>query len=114
MDILNLRKKVDYLLLAAVLTIVILAIGLLIFINQRQSRIKESEREISSVAKDRISYLTNWYIDELNDAKLIESNKILKEKIVGWISNPSISNQNDYYISSGKLNLNTITKIFFW
>lgn len=105
MDILNLRKKVDYLLLAAVLTIVILAIGLLIFINQRQSRIKESEREISSVAKDRISYLTNWYIDELNDAKLIESNKILKEKIVGWISNPSISNQTDLLYLFGQIKL---------
>lgn len=93
MDILNLKSKTEYLLLAAALTITIIVIGVLIFSNQKQSRIEEAEKEIAAVAKSRIEYLTLWYSDELNDARKIESNKILRKNIKKWISDSGTLNQ---------------------
>lgn len=95
MDILNLKSKVDYLILAAALTIVIIVIGLLIFVNQRQSRLEEGEKEITSVAKSKIEYLTRWYSDEYNDAITIVSGKSLLKKIKNWISEQNQSNENE-------------------
>ncbi|MEP0860337.1 MAG: PAS domain S-box protein [Ignavibacterium sp.] len=95
MDILNLKSKADYLILTAALTIVIIVIGLLIFVNQRQSRLEEGEKEITSVAKSRIEYLTRWYSDEYNDAIIIVSGKSLLKKIKNWISEPNQFNESE-------------------
>ncbi|AFH47949.1 Signal transduction histidine kinase [Ignavibacterium album JCM 16511] len=95
MEILNLKSKVDYLIFTAALTIVIIVIGLLIFVSQRQARIEDGAKEITSVAKAKIDYLSNWYSDEYNDALLISSGKILKQKIKDWFSDPNISNQSE-------------------
>lgn len=93
MEILNLKRKIDYLIFTATLTVVIIVIGLLIFVNQRQSRLDEAEKEITSVAKSKIEYLSRWYSDEYNDAIIIESGKTLRQKIKNWISEPSFLNQ---------------------
>lgn len=95
MEILNLKSKVDYLIFTAAITIAVIVIGLLIFVNQRQSRLEEGEKEITSVAKAKIEYLSRWYSDEYADAILIESGKTLRQKIKNWISDPNPSNQNE-------------------
>ncbi|MFN3693647.1 MAG: PAS domain S-box protein, partial [Ignavibacterium sp.] len=95
MDILNLKSKVDYLILAATLTITIIVLGMLFFANQRQSRLEEGEKEITSIAKSKIEYLSRWYSDEYNDAALIASGKTFREKIKNWLAEPNSGNQNE-------------------
>jgi len=92
MDTLNLKNRTYYLLLATSLTLIILALGILIFFNQRNSTIKESEKEITSVAKSRVEYLSRWYADEVNDANLITSGKILQQTFLNWNKDKSSAN----------------------
>lgn len=105
MDILNLKRKVDYLILTAALTIAIIVIGMLIFLNQRETNLEEGEREVKSVALSRIEYLSNWYSDESHDALLIASSKILFERINEWSTNPANSARDNllYLLNQIKL-----------
>lgn len=92
MDSLNLKNRTYYLFLAISLTLIILVLGILIFFNQRNNRIKESEKEIASVAKSRIQYLSRWYADEVNDASLITSGNILQQTFLNWNKDKSAAN----------------------
>lgn len=95
MNILNLKSKVDYLILAATLTVAIIVLGMLFFANQRQFRLEEGEKELISIAKSKIEYLSRWYSDEYNDAALIVSGKTFRKKIKNWLAEPNSGNQDE-------------------
>lgn len=84
MDTLNLKNRTYYLFLAISLSFTILVLVILIFFNQRNTRIVESKKEITSVAKSKIKYLSRWYEDEVNDANLITSGNILQQTFLKW------------------------------
>ncbi|MGQ9642586.1 MAG: hypothetical protein ACUVT3_01870 [Ignavibacterium sp.] len=92
MDTLNLKNKTYYLILATSLTIMILLFGILIFFNQRNTKIEESKKEIISVAKSRIENLSRWYVDEINDANLIASSNIFQQTFHNWNKDKSATN----------------------
>lgn len=92
MDTLNLKNRTYYLILAISLSFIILVLGILIFFNQRNTRIEESKKEIASVAKSKIEYLSRWYADEINDANLITSGNILQQTFLNWNKDKSAEN----------------------
>ncbi len=87
------KNKKYYLLTAAITTIVVLIAGFLIYSELKEYRIRQNEKEITSVAKSRVDYLSNWYKDELHDAEIISSNPFLIEKIYKWDSDKSVKNE---------------------
>lgn len=89
----NHKNKKYYLLTAALATLVVIIIGVFVYLELKDYRIKESENEITSVAKSRIEYLSFLYDDELHDAEIIASNPALEEKIFSWNSDKSIKNE---------------------
>lgn len=96
METLNLKNRTYYLVLTTALTLLILALGALIFINQRKARIEESEKEIISVAKSKIEYFSRWYADEINDAKIITSGKTFQQKFINWEKDKSAINLKEF------------------
>lgn len=85
---LKLRSKIFFVVTTIILTIFIVGLGLWIFSNQRDIQISQSQKEITSIAKSRVDYLTNWYKDELNDATLIARGRI-KKSFFDLLNNPS-------------------------
>lgn len=89
----NIKNKKSYLLIAAIATLGVIIVGVLVFMELRSYRIKESEKEIIAVAKSRIKHLTLWYDDELHDAEIIVSNPALLERIYKWNTDKSAKNE---------------------
>lgn len=89
----NIKNKKSYLLIAAIATLGVIIVGVLVFMELRSYRIKEGEKEITAVAKSRIKHLTLWYDDELHDAEIIASNPALLERIYKWNTDKSAKNE---------------------
>ncbi len=83
--------------IAVIATVVVFIAGILIYSELKEYRIKENEKEITSVAKSRITYLTSWYEDELHDAEIISLNPVLLEKINKWSSDKSLKNEIELF-----------------
>ncbi len=98
MDTLNIKSRLYYLIATGLLTVLIILVSLLIFLNQRNARIKEGEKEITSVALSKIDYLSRWYADESNDASIITSNPLLVEKIIKFNSDTSEQSKKELHI----------------
>ncbi len=89
----NTTNKRYFLYIAAIATLGLIIGGILVIRELRDYRIKESKKEITSVAKARINYLYFWYNDELHDAEIITSNSALLKRISKWNSDKSYKNE---------------------
>ncbi|MCZ7610545.1 MAG: PAS domain S-box protein [Ignavibacterium sp.] len=86
-------NKKYFLLISAIATVIFLIVGIVIIGELKSYRIEESKREITTIAKTKISYLSYWYQDEVKDAQTIASNPALLERIYNWNSEKSLRNE---------------------
>jgi PAS domain S-box-containing protein len=75
------NRKRAFILLFSLLGVLILLAGYLYFWNQASITRIEKQKELTSIAELKISQISDWYLDELNDAKVISENNFLLEKI---------------------------------
>lgn len=91
----SLKNNKYYFFITAIATVVVILVGVLIYFELKDYRLKQNEKEITSVAKARIDYLSSMYADELHDAEIIAANPALLEKISKWNADKSSKNEED-------------------
>jgi PAS domain S-box-containing protein len=71
-------------------------IGVNYFFASEKSKIKEAKKvELSSIATLKINQISDWYIDEISDASIIVGDRQLNLLITEWISDKSVSKDNE-------------------
>jgi PAS domain S-box-containing protein len=90
------------LLIFGVFTVIL---GVNFYFKIQEKEIKEAKKEeLSSIATLKIKAISEWYVDELNDASIIVSDKDLIALTKKWLTNNSSSNQSELEYMLNQLN----------
>jgi PAS domain S-box-containing protein len=79
------KVKFWFVVFYAVILLIVSTISLLYFNSRKASILKEVELSLSTIGKMKVSQLSDWYVDELHDAKVLASNNFLLEKLKRWV-----------------------------
>lgn len=98
------NRKWLSLVLPILLSILIVLAGIIFTRNRTASIRNEKQNELTAIAHLIISQISEWYVDELYDAKVISQNYLLIEKIDLWLRNKEQGTKNilHYYITTLK------------
>lgn len=86
------NQKAQFLVLAILLSLLIAVGGFIYYSNEMESATQTKENELKTLASLKSNQISDWLIDELNDAKLISRNIFLVESISKFLST---KNTND-------------------
>lgn len=82
------RKQI--LLLILIIGILTLSGGYLLVLQYRQSAHENIRQELQLVSQIKANELSAWFLDELHDAQILASNKLIAEEVVVWLNTKDI------------------------
>ena len=87
-----LTKKKDIFIFTAILTILLIIAGYFYYSYEANAIRNEKYTELSGIAELKSKEITNWYIDESEDAGTLSRNPVLLQNIKKWLKR---KNRND-------------------
>ena len=87
------NQKAQFLVLAILLSLLIAIAGFIYYANEIESTTQKKEDELKTLASLKSNQISDWLIDELNDAKLISRNVFLVEPISKFLSTKNLNDK---------------------
>ncbi|MBI5808460.1 MAG: PAS domain S-box protein [Ignavibacteriales bacterium] len=87
------NQKAQFLVLAILLSLLIAVVGFIYYANEIESTTQKKENELKTLASLKSNQISDWLIDELNDAKLISRNIFLVEPISKFLSTKNLNDK---------------------